>query len=393
MYHAKATATNPTTLISGNEVCGIATKVDNVEAQQAFDVTDGPLNGEDGPLNGEDGGVASRVISNELTGRNVTEPVTSADPNPTAGLTVTGKLPVTSVVATSGPDLTQSFTLGYTDQDPKGSSGDLLQSFTQDYTDQNTKSRNLTTSPTPYNTNTSLPTQPEGERMCSSSSVSVYEPPTRSGIQLESVYPTESRIAQKEREKARVAAGLEKRATKKYKHVEEHYDDCGNDVTVLEQALVVKSLCPINKSADTYGMLNGITSFMMLDSLNEQLPRSVIEMCCMDEFLTYISRLGNGPKIAEIRRDDCLCRLSLRSQLGINGVSDIIVPFEENDCNETRRILQYFTTNDVDVVILACSQRSPYPTPTNASWGITCMPQQNSFLNDVACIQAEKNET
>ena len=115
-------------------------------------------------------------------------------------------------------------------------------------------------------------------------------------------------------------------------------------------------------------------------------------MCCMDEFLTYISRLGNGPKIAEIRIDDCLCRLSLRSQFGEDGVSDIVVSFEETDCNETRRILQYFTTNDVDVVILACSQRSPYPTPTNANWGITCLPQQNSFLNDVACIQAEKNE-
>ena len=167
-YDSKATATNPATLVSSNEVCGIATKVGN---------------GEDRPLDGADGGVASRAISNELTGRNVTEPVTSADPNPTAGLTVTGKLPVTSVVATSGPDLLQSFTPDYANQDPKGgSSGDLTQSSTQDYTDQNTKSRNLTTSPTPYNTNTSLPTQPEGERMCSSSSVSVYEPPTRSGI-------------------------------------------------------------------------------------------------------------------------------------------------------------------------------------------------------------------
>ena len=95
-------------------------------------------------MNGEDGGVVSRDNPNELTGR-LAVPVTSAGTNPTVGLTVSGKLPVTSAVATSGPDSTQSITLDYTDQDPNGSSGNLSKSVTQDYTDQDPKSRNLTT--------------------------------------------------------------------------------------------------------------------------------------------------------------------------------------------------------------------------------------------------------
>ena len=152
---------------------GIATKIDGVQVLQPFD-------GEDGPFDGEDGGVVSRAFSNELTGS-----VTSAETTPTVGLAVSGKLPVTSAVATSGPDLLESFTLDYTDQDPKGSSGDLLQSATQDYTDQDPKGR--TDHNSNDNTNAALQIRPDGERMCSSSSVSVYEPPTRSGKQLESV--------------------------------------------------------------------------------------------------------------------------------------------------------------------------------------------------------------
>ena len=43
-------------------------------------------------------------------------------------------------------------------------------------------------------------------------------------------YPTEERLRQMERHKARKEAGLEKHAYKKEKKVEQHFDDCGDDL-------------------------------------------------------------------------------------------------------------------------------------------------------------------
>ena len=88
-------------------------------------------------------------------------------------------------------------------------------------------------------------------------------------------YPTESRMLQKEREKQRVAAGLEKTTFKRYKHVEEHYDDCGDNTNILEEALVSTDAYHADEDSETETAATGISTFMMLESLDERLPK-----CC-----------------------------------------------------------------------------------------------------------------
>ena len=48
-----------------------------------------------------------------------------------------------------------------------------------------------------------------------------------------SAFPTEERLRQMERHKKRKEAGLEKFATKRTKVVEQHFDDCGEDLSSI----------------------------------------------------------------------------------------------------------------------------------------------------------------
>ena len=68
-------------------------------------------------------------------------------------------------------------------------------------------------------------------------------------------------------------------------------------------------------------MLNGTTSVKELDVLNERFSRSIIEVCCMDEFLTYISGLGHSPRIDKHVEMTVFGNVLVRSQRGIIGVS------------------------------------------------------------------------
>ena len=50
-------------------------------------------------------------------------------------------------------------------------------------------------------------------------------------------YPTDARERQKQREKQAKESGTPLQVKKKHKHVEEHYDDCGDDISSLHQEL------------------------------------------------------------------------------------------------------------------------------------------------------------
>ena len=207
-----------------------------------------------------------------------------------------------------------------------------------------------------------------GERLCSSSSESASEPLDRPDTSCTTAYPTESRMLQKEREKQRVAAGLEKTTFKRYKHVEEHYDDCGDDTNILEKALVDTNAYHADDESEPETAASGISSFMMLESLSEKLPTSVAVMENMNEFTTYLSKVPTGIDIAEICGEaGKKGRLSVRRHLNTGTNYDMTVNVDLSDPVQTQQIKNYIALQNVSTVILSPSDRSPYPTYTSDS--------------------------
>ena len=71
------------------------------------------------------------------------------------------------------------------------------------------------------------PDQPEAD-----GSGSVHtEPAIAEGSLAKSAFPTEALERQKQREKAARDAGVKLEGKKQYKRVEEHHDDCGDDIS------------------------------------------------------------------------------------------------------------------------------------------------------------------
>ena len=119
-------------------------------------------------------------------------------------------------------------------------------------------------------------------------------------------------MLQKERQKQLVAAGLKKTTFKRCKHVEEHYDDCGDNTSILEKALVDTSAYHADNDDDNEmeTAATRIPAFIMLESLKEKLPTSVAVMRNIDEFATYLSKVRAGiDNVRQITLPDLYFRL------------------------------------------------------------------------------------
>ena len=63
-------------------------------------------------------------------------------------------------------------------------------------------------------------------------------------------YPTDAKVREKERRKAEKAAGVEHKVKKRKKIIEDHHDDCGEDLSSLHDGTSSANIYPCDYDTD-----------------------------------------------------------------------------------------------------------------------------------------------
>ena len=248
----------------------------------------------------------------------------------------------------------------------------------------------------------------------------------------ELAFPTEERVRQKEKEKARKAAGIEVKRRKL--HVEEHYDDCGQDLSGLgpEAAidaadfLITHSIADpeqlhlirptderfnVTDLEDYYEEASALAVYFLKgsestpDDWMQQRPNLRIATC-VDEFL-YISGQVNGDAYA---RDDLaeICggaaRVSVictRRKLHTCANFDLLTGFDLNRPQDQQAVWHYLKQRAPIVILMAptCTpfgplsnfNRTMHPDTWRASYEQAA--PHGRFCGEVALYQCQRRQT
>ena len=197
-------------------------------------------------------------------------------------------------------------------------------------------------------------------------------------------FPTDSRARRKEREKAAKEAGTPLVVVKKKQFVEDHYDDCGEDLSSLkleetpEQSAFV---APLNlygedvsyqdyEDLEESRLEDNLTNFMFY-GVRHPTTYSNLKLCKLDDVHTLhlvVNAKGEGVDVAEV----CggvgrTSTLSVRRKLTVGPNFDLECNVDLRKPKDQRECINYFKTNNVAVAVMApiCG---PYGPMSHLNW-------------------------
>ena len=173
-------------------------------------------------------------------------------------------------------------------------------------------------------------------------------------------YPTEARERQKAREKRAKETGVTLSVQKRKKHVENHFDDCGDDISSIVKNIDTYHAIAINhdelsesSDEDDYTYL----SYMMWGSNmlhSVKISPNILQASNMEEAVCLLQAIGPGIDIAELcggvaRATTLAVRRSLRA--GPNF--DLITGVDLNNRKDQELTKSYIDKHHVLVVVMA----------------------------------------
>ena len=174
---------------------------------------------------------------------------------------------------------------------------------------------------------------------------------------IEKAYPTEGRERQKAKEKAQKESGEEVVSKKRKQNVEQHFDDCGNDLASIESLLSTR--CPSEESSETEDdavsddFADGLLQFSLWGSGSTGLMMPPVPVCLVSgttELTTVLHSLGIGQDIIEVNGDSIAVR-RLRSNTQSEHF-DVVTTTDLSLPEEADNIKRYVAQNDVILAVL-----------------------------------------
>ncbi len=190
-------------------------------------------------------------------------------------------------------------------------------------------------------------------------------------------YPTDSREKRKEKERAAKEAGTPLEVKKKFKHVENHFDDCGEDLSSLQLALDELSSMYIDPlyvdpmtyqgdSDDDYSeseLTDQLELFMLcgqniftgpVRAVNVDLLPSFFVAKDIEQLTLVVNTRGRGIDVSEICSDDAhTSQLCIRRKYEDGPNFDLVANCDLCDPKDQQACLNYHRDNDVRVAVMA----------------------------------------
>ena len=175
----------------------------------------------------------------------------------------------------------------------------------------------------------------------------------------EKAYPTDARERQKKREKLAKERGEELQVKKRKKFVEDHHDDCGEDISSIANEQDIHFLTVADPATmDTLEQEDSsYLSYMFWGSelgSTFKLPNTTRATPTLEEMCTLLSSAGPGIDIAE------LCggvarptTLAIRRRLKTGQNFDLVTNVDLNKPSHQNLARQYINNNQVLVVVMA----------------------------------------
>ena len=175
----------------------------------------------------------------------------------------------------------------------------------------------------------------------------------------EKAYPTDARERQKKREKLAKERGEEKSVKKRKKYVEDHYDDCGDDISsIADERQINLLVCEDSEDDDPTDQVDAsYLAYMFWGSEMERTispPPSVCTSPSIEEALVLLAAAGPGVDLAE------LCggvarpsTLAIRRRLVTGENFDLVTGVDLNKPSHQNMARQYINNNQVMVVVMA----------------------------------------
>lgn len=171
-------------------------------------------------------------------------------------------------------------------------------------------------------------------------------------------YPTDARERQKVREKRDKEAGITREVKKKKVYVEPHYDDCGEDVSKLDICYnnYDGELSSDESDSEVDGLLENIEQTMFWGDIKPDMLQSLqrVEARNIEE-LSLITRTGPPTiTVAEVCGGQArTTQIAVRKRLATGRNLDLTAGCDLTKPQDRRAGLEYFTTNDIGVAVLA----------------------------------------
>ena len=183
-------------------------------------------------------------------------------------------------------------------------------------------------------------------------------------------FPTDSKARQNERRRKDKEAGIERVVVKRLKVVEDHHDDCGEDISSLGP--LDSLFCQSSSDEEEEDpIVENLTLFCLWGSVTETIDCDRLQ--CMhfsdwEQSLAALASRGEGIDIAEICGGQALTsRVAIRRRLKTGLNFDLVT-----DCDLTRPrckayAWRYFNENQVFIAVMApvCG---PYGPMSELSW-------------------------
>ena len=220
----------------------------------------------------------------------------------------------------------------------------------------------------------------------------------------EKAYPTDARERQKKKEKLAKERGEEKQVKKRKKFVEDHYDDCGEDISSIADERQINLLVTDDIEDDvlTEQEDSSYLAYMLWGSEMDRTispPPSVCAPTSFEEAITLLSAVGPGIDLAE------LCggvarpsTLAIRRRLTTGQNFDLVTGVDLNKPSHQQLARQYINDNNVLVVVMAptCGPFGPMgkfnrainPTSWRASYQQAA--PHGRFCGEIARMQMRK---
>ena len=187
-------------------------------------------------------------------------------------------------------------------------------------------------------------------------------------------FPTDSKERERDRKNALKEQGVDVKALvkKQKKYVEEHYDDCGDDLTSItdnEMPLLVdsdSSTIAFNNSSDEADesssseddFIDQLELFSLFGNRDNPddfpLPSTVVRPDSIDHAVSLLASAGEGLDMCEFcGGEQRTTRMAVRRRLSTGKNFDLVCNIDLNDPKEQNKALRYLNANNVLVAVMS----------------------------------------
>ena len=228
-----------------------------------------------------------------------------------------------------------------------------------------------------------------------------------------SAYPTDSKERQRNQKNADKEQGIERVVKKRKQVVEDHHDDCGEDLQSIVADLDAFvddtwTSCLLTEIGDDVledmddPLCDNITLFMFWGEVpyKHEANLLVVYPSNTEELLALLAARGEGIDVAEVCGGEArTTQLGVRRRLTTGQNFDLVTDFDLSNSKDCHYAYQYFVRNNVLVAVMApvCGPYGPISTLTRHMYPDTWKRKLEEarplarFTGEVALVQLRKH--